>query len=194
MTVLPKTLALPWSSGRAGPDGRRDPQVLAGEREVAALYAAHQHGLRGFCRRLLGDPEAAEDLVHDVFVALPRALSRYRGEAELGAFLRGMAANQARKHIRAAVRRRRAMDRLAVELEYAADFPPAEVERRVLARQLTAAMDTLPVAQRVAFVLCEVEGLGAAEAGAVVDAPEATMRTRLFHARRKLRAQLGGTP
>lgn len=68
--------------------------------------------------------------------------------------------------------------------------PEREAYRRQLARSLERALDELPHAQRVAFVLCEVEGLTAAEAALIADAPEATVRTRLFHARRKLRASL----
>lgn len=39
-------------------------------------------------------------------------------------------------------------------------------------------------------MLCEIDQRSAAEAGAITGAPEATMRTRLFHARKKLRALL----
>ena len=44
----------------------------------------------------------------------------------------------------------------------------------------------------LAIALCEVEGLTSAEAATIAAAPEATVRTRLFHARRRLRAQLTG--
>ena len=46
------------------------------------------------------------------------------------------------------------------------------------------------MAQRVAFVLCDVQELTSAEAGALAGVPEATVRTRLFHARRRLRELL----
>lgn len=161
------------------------------ERAVGALYVAHHEALRGFCRRLLGDPQAAEDLVHDVFVELPRALKRYRGDAAMTSFLRAIAINHVRHHIRAAVRRRQAMSKLASELEHDAGFAREEIERRELARRLTTALDQLPVAQRVAFVLCEVEEMSAVEAAAVMNVPAATVRTRLFHAKQKLRETLG---
>jgi RNA polymerase sigma-70 factor, ECF subfamily len=45
--------------------------------------------------------------------------------------------------------------------------------------------------QRVAFVLCDVEGHTSAEAASVLGTPEATVRTRLFHARKALRERLG---
>lgn len=184
-------LRLPWEAA-ADVD---DPVARArenDERAIGALYAAHHEDLRGFCRRLVGDPQAAEDLVHDVFVELPRALKRYRGDASMVSFLRSIAINHARHHIRAAVRRRQAMSRLASELEHDAGFAPAEIERRQLARQLTSALDQLPLPQRIAFVLCEVEEMTAVEAAVVMDVPPATVRTRLFHAKQKLRELVGG--
>jgi RNA polymerase sigma-70 factor (ECF subfamily) len=51
-------------------------------------------------------------------------------------------------------------------------------------------MDELPIEQRVAFVLCEVEEKSSREVAAIAGVPEATVRTRLFHAKRKLRALL----
>lgn len=193
MNALTKVLGvrLPWSIDLASDDPIARARA-SDERAIAALYTAHHDELRGFCRRLLGDPQAAEDLVHDVFVELPRALKRYRGDAHIGSFLRAIAVNHVRHHIRAAVRRRQAMSKLASELEHDAGFAREEIERRELARQLTTALDQLPVAQRVAFVLCEVEEMSAVEAAAVMDVPAATVRTRLFHAKQKLREHLGG--
>ncbi|MDH5672930.1 MAG: hypothetical protein OEZ06_12320 [Myxococcales bacterium] len=81
---------------------------------------------------------------------------------------------------------------IAAELEHDAGLLPEQVERRALARQLSAGLDRLPLAQRVAFVLCEVEELSANEAAAVVGVPAATVRSRLFHAKRKLRHFLEG--
>jgi RNA polymerase sigma-70 factor, ECF subfamily len=68
--------------------------------------------------------------------------------------------------------------------------PEEAAHREHLARALNEALDALPLDQRVAFVLCEVEGRTSGEAAELVDAPEATVRTRLFHAKRKLRVAL----
>jgi RNA polymerase sigma-70 factor (ECF subfamily) len=68
--------------------------------------------------------------------------------------------------------------------------PEEDVVRKRLAMALSRALDELPVDQRVAFVLCEVEERSSGEVSAIVEAPEATVRTRLFHARRKLRELL----
>jgi RNA polymerase sigma-70 factor (ECF subfamily) len=126
-------------------------------------------------------------------LTLPKAIRRYERRASLRTFLISIAVNHARHYVRGAARRRAAMDRLAVVPEspqtQAAD-PEHSLERYQLAQLLSAGMDTLSLDQRIAFVLCEVEERSSREASSIVGVPEATIRTRLFHAKRKLRAFL----
>ncbi|MBN2193872.1 MAG: RNA polymerase sigma factor [Polyangiaceae bacterium] len=158
---------------------------------VGEAYDAHHAAVRAFAKRLVGDPTAAEDLVHEVFVTLPQAMRRYRGDATLRTFLISIAVNHARHHVRGAARRRAAMDRLATEPSHAlTGDPETDARRRELVSALAHALDQLPLDQRVAFVLCEVEERTSREVSEIVGVPEATVRTRLFHAKRKLRATL----
>lgn len=157
---------------------------------VGEVYDLHHNAVRAFAKRLVGESAAAEDLVHEVFVTLPKAIRGYRGDSSLRTFLISIAVNHARHHVRAATRRRRAMEKLALEPERPSDDPERDARRRELARALTRALDELPLDQRVAFVLCEVEERTSREAGLIVGVPEATIRTRLFHAKKKLRAML----
>jgi RNA polymerase sigma-70 factor (ECF subfamily) len=163
------------------------------EGALREAYRAHRSGLLRFARRLVGDGAAADDLVHEVFVRLPRAIRRLRPGATLEGFLIAVALNHARHHVRAAARRRRAQARLAQEPPPpAGGAPDGELERRQLAAALSRALDELPIDQRIAFVLCAVEERTSAEAAALAGTNESTMRARLFHARRKLRERLAG--
>jgi RNA polymerase sigma-70 factor (ECF subfamily) len=96
----------------------------------------------------------------------------------------------AQKHVRAAQRRRAAEHRMASEPPEAPPRPDADVERAELARLLTAALDRLPLDQRVAFVLCEVEERTSAEVAAMLDEKDGTIRARVMHAKKKLREEL----
>jgi RNA polymerase sigma-70 factor (ECF subfamily) len=154
---------------------------------LGEAYDAHHAHVRAFARRLVGDDAAAEDLVQEVFVSLPRVIQRFRGGSALRTFLVAVAVNHARHHVRAAARRRAAMARLTREPPAAGTDPEGQAERGQLAAALVRALDELPLEQRIAFVLCEVEEQSAAEAALAAGVPEATVRTRLFHARRKLR-------
>jgi RNA polymerase sigma-70 factor (ECF subfamily) len=157
---------------------------------VGQVYDLHHQAVRGFARRLLGDPVGAEDLVHDVFLALPQALAGYRGDAPLRTFLLGVTVNHARHYVRAAARRRAAVGRFAEVDAQQAPSPEHEARRRELAAALQRALDQLPLDQRVAFVLCEVEERTSREVAEIVGAPEGTVRTRLHHAKRRLREAL----
>ena len=157
---------------------------------VDEAYRLHHAALRAFANRFLGDSSAAEDLVHDVFVALPSAMRRFRGDSSLRTFLIAIAVKRAYKHVRSATRRRAALARLAEQPERTTRGPDAALDDARMADALYRALDRLPRDQRTAFVLCEVDQMTAGEAGAIVDAPEATVRTRLFHARKKLRELL----
>ncbi len=181
-----------WARGpaRALPEGVRE--LAARDREaLGRAYEEHHRAVRAFARRLLGDDEAAEDLVHEVFLTLPAAAARFRGESSLRTFVLSVAANHCRHHVRAAARRRRALGRLALEPPAPAGAPPDEAgERARLADALARALDALPLDQRLAFVLCEVEERPSHEAALIAGAPEGTVRSRLRLAREKLRALL----
>jgi RNA polymerase sigma-70 factor, ECF subfamily len=164
--------------------GARDGNALA------RVYDAHHVALRALARRLVGDETIAEDLVHDTFVALPGAIRGFRGSSSLRTFVMGIAVNRARKYIRAATRRRAAYERHAAQPAPAeSPAPDVALARRQLAAALHHALDGLPHDQRIAFVLCGIEELTSAEAATVMGCPEETVRTRLFHARKKLRTR-----
>ena len=177
------------------PDDVSEPTLVArladGDRDaIDEVYREHRAALHGFARRFIGDAAVAEDLVHDVFVALPAAIRRFRGDSSLRTFLMAIALRRGHKHVRAASRRRAAMAKLAEQPVAPTPRPDVPLARQQLAATLYRALDRLPDDQRAAFVLCEIDQLTAAEAGVIAGAPEATMRTRLFHARKKLRALL----
>ena len=163
---------------------------------ITVVYQQHHVPVRAFAQRLVGDQEAAEDLVQEVFTALPSAITRFRGEASLRTFLVSMAVNHAKNHVRAGARRRAALARLAREPEPGGSpergNPERDAVRSELADRLVLALDELPLEQRVVVVLAEVEERTSAEIAVIVGAPEGTVRTRLFHAKRKLRELMGG--
>jgi RNA polymerase sigma-70 factor (ECF subfamily) len=177
-------------------DHADDDAVLLAELRVGRLEAVARaydrwHGrVRILARRLLSEEASSEDVVQEVFVSLPRAVRRFRGEVSLETFVLAITVKRARHHLRSAIRRRRALERLAEPSSVSPQDPEREAYQRQLAARLAAALDRLPPAQRVAFVLCEVEGLTSARAAVLASAPETTVRTRLFHARRRLRTLL----
>jgi RNA polymerase sigma-70 factor (ECF subfamily) len=188
VTILPFA---PTSRAASRDDG--DALIARLQRgEAVALgeaYDAHASAVLAFARRYLGDPALAEDLLHEVFVTLPTAIRSFQRQSSLRTFLVSIAINHGRHFVRAAARRRAAMDRFARDVEEHDGAPDRDLQLD-LSRALAAALDELPDDQRAAFVLCEVEERSAREASEIVGAPEATVRTRVFHARKKLREAL----
>jgi RNA polymerase sigma-70 factor (ECF subfamily) len=197
VTAISMPLVMPAMGGEASADSDLVARLREGDRAaVEEAYLAHHAAIRGFARRLVGDAAAAEDIVHEAFVALPRAIRRFRGDGSLRAFLIGVAANHSRRHVRSAMRRRRATERLAAHEELQPRVVDAtdQLITKQLAGKLWAALDDLPIDQRVVFVLCEAEQRTSVEVAEIVGAPEGTVRTRLFHAKRKLREKLKEEP
>ena len=158
---------------------------------VAEAYDAQKVALCSFARRLLCDDHAAEDLVQDVFMVLPRVAHKLEPRTSLRSFLLGIAANRARHHLRNLARRRRFTERLRREPAASTETPERVSERRSLAQRLERALELLSVEHRVTFVLKEIEGCDSREVSEILGIPEATVRTRVFHARKQLRDALG---
>jgi RNA polymerase sigma-70 factor (ECF subfamily) len=159
---------------------------------LARAFDRWHRRVRVLARRLLSDPASAEDVVQDVFASLTRAMRGFRGEADVETFVLAIAVKRARHHQRIAMRRRSALEKMAAADRVPSADPEHDTYRRELGLRLEAALDRLPIAQREAFVLCEVEELSSPRASEIAAVPEATIRTRLFHARRRLRALLAG--
>ncbi len=165
--------------------------VARDPRAVAEVYRAHHAAVRAFARRMIGDPTAAEDVVHDVFVALPEAAARFRGDASLSTFLMSIAVNLCRRRLRSAARGRRAVETMhRREVPTPVRTPEAEARRRQLADALARGLEELGVEHREVFVLCAMEERSSVEVADILDLPPGTVRSRLFHARKTLRAFL----
>lgn len=181
--------------GIHAPNVEDDLVVRLRDRDRSALgeaYDRHHAQVRGFARRVIGDDAQAEDLVQEVFIALPGAIEAFEGRSKLSTFLLGMTFNLGRKHIRTAARKRAMVSRLKqVPTEQSVDGERLS-QRAQLAKQLVLAMDTLPEDQRAAFTLMELEEYTSVEVAEIIGVPEGTVRTRVFHAKRKLRELLEG--
>ena len=152
------------------------------EQAFGALYARHAATAYVAAHRLLGSGADAEDVVQELFLALPRTLSGYdptRGP--LGGWLRRVAVRLA------LMRRRRETDAGSVAALLARE--DAALERL----SIESALARLSEEHRTVFLLKEVEGYEHREIAALLDISVANSEVRLFRARQALRALLGGS-
>jgi RND family efflux transporter MFP subunit len=160
------------------------------QRDAAALeLLVRRHGpmVLGACRRVLLNPHDAEDAFQATFLVLLRKARSIRRGTALGGWLHRVACRAALR-LRASLAKRKQRETAGVEDLTA---PPEDaVQRRELRRILDEEVDRLPARQRVAFVLCCLEGKTSAEAARELGCPPGTVSSRVTRARRLLRNRL----
>lgn len=159
-----------------------------GDREAFAMLARRwQAKLLAHAWRLLGDTEAARDAVQDGWIEIIRSLPRLRDERAFPAWAFRIVTRRCASAIGSAVWQR--------SLIAATKPSEPKVEAMESARdheRLRLAIRGLPEEQRAAIALFHFEEMSVAEVAVALDVPAGTVKTRLMHARRKLRAALGG--
>jgi RNA polymerase sigma-70 factor, ECF subfamily len=159
----------------------------------AQLFKKHHGRVRAMCLRLLGAPAEAEDAVQQTFLEAWRCLPRFEGRSRFTTWITRVA-------IHTCFSTRRRLRRLWTRdsaLEDGASFPmwaepglPADeiAARRARERAVGEVLRALSPKKRAVFVLADLEGLTSTEIALVLEIPDATVRTRLFHARRAVAA------
>jgi len=160
-----------------------------GDRKALAMLAERWNGkLIAHAWRLTGDAEAARDSVQAAWVDIVRGLSRLHDERAFPAWAFRIVSRRCAGEVRVAVQGRQLAQSLV-------EIPGAEQDAvgDVLERQrLRSAIAALPPDQRSAIALFYLEEMSVAEVAVALDVPAGTVKTRLMHARRKLRAALEG--
>jgi RNA polymerase sigma-70 factor (ECF subfamily) len=148
------------------------------------------------CLRWMGDPNTAEEVAQDVFLALYRSLGGFRGDAQLSTWIYRVVVNHCKN--RRLYRRRRQMDQHeALEGEGREDQPERQLaddgpgtDAPLHASQaeelLRAALDHLDEEQRQIIVLREVQDLSYEEIADILELPRGTVKSRLHRARLEL--------
>lgn len=159
-------------------------------RAFSDLYHRWQRKLLAHAWRLTGSDEEAREAVQAAWLEIARGLGRLEDERAFPAWAYRIVSRRCARDIDAA-RRRRDLTRAVLADPGPAPFE-ADVEGRDEARRLHSAIARLSPDQRAAVALFHFEGLGVAEIAVALDAPAGTIKTRLMHARRTLRAVLEG--
>ena len=161
--------------------------VLGGdEGAFRLLYRRHSPRLYLLVLRLLGGAEAdAEDVVQETWLKATERLNTFRWEASFGSWLSAIGLNVARELIR---RRGKREEQWSEETEIAGAVPREKVDPLDLER----AIRGLPQGYRTVLLLHDVEGYRHEEIAEKLGITAGTSKSQLFHARRAMRAALGG--
>jgi RNA polymerase sigma-70 factor (ECF subfamily) len=174
----------------------RDQQDAAAFEQLMGRY---QRPLVSFLLRLTDNLDVAQDLAEETFVRVWQSAGRYRPQAKFTTWLFTIASRLATDQFRrAAVRRAvpldapvaddgRALSATLPDATPAADQQLAAEETSALVRE---AVQTLPLEQRTALVLCEFDGLSYAEAAQVMGCTVKSVELRIYRAKQALRGKL----
>lgn len=161
------------------------------------IVARWENRLYSFVYRYLGDPEEAKDITQESFVRAYSHLDGFRGQSKFSSWLYQIALNLCRSKLR----RQKARPMVSIDdradenpLWAVADERPTpadatlEQERAVAVRE---ALAQLPEAQRTVIILKEYNGLKFREIAEILDTPESTVKSRLYHGLESLAQALG---
>jgi RNA polymerase sigma-70 factor, ECF subfamily len=178
--------------------------VTAAERSDADLLRAHAAGdasafeelvrrhrdrLWAVALRTMRDREDAADALQDALISAYKAAASFRGDSAVTTWLHRIVVNACLDRVR------RRQSRATVQLPEEGPHEPADPRDQLAERDTRMAVDEalgqLPVEQRAAVVLVDVEGWSVAETAAMLGVPEGTVKSRCARGRSRLAVLLG---
>jgi RNA polymerase sigma-70 factor, ECF subfamily len=152
---------------------------------MRVLYARHNLRAFRFLQRLLKDEALAEDALSEVFVDVWRQAASFEGRSSVSTWLLAMARNKAWSALRK--RREAELDEgVAEAIEDDGDDPEVQMQKSDKGAAIRACMDKLSPEHREVLDLVYYHETSVEEVAMIISIPENTVKTRLFHARKKL--------
>ena len=188
--------ASPQRAGAARAEGVEERELIerVRGRELAAferLYRLYQPRLTRFLSNLVQRPQVLDEVVDDTMMVVWDTAGNFRGASKLSTWIFSIAY---RKALKARARWPDPVEEdprdLAISEEPA---PDDQIQHDRLHDALIAAMDSLSADHRAVVDLTYFHSMGYREIADIMDCPVDTVKTRMFHARRRLREALGGT-
>lgn len=181
------------SAIKATPEEERVLLARIAQRDRAALqqlYLSYHRRLSRFLMRVVHRYEVAEEIINDTMLAVWQQADKFRGDSQLSTWIIGIAYRRALKELKRLGR---------MELSYGSSIPQegngdAPDDPETLHREVRDCIDralaALPAEQRLAVELCYFMGHSCEEIAQIAGCPVNTVKTRMFHARLRLRTLL----
>ncbi len=168
------------------------------------LVLRYQQAVYNVVLRMLGDPDTAADVTQDTFIAALRGIASFRVGSSFRAWLLRIASNQACDQWRRTHRHaQESLDSLTDEEEPRAtsilstlvatggdENPEESLLAHELQELISQGLQALPLEQRVAVILCDLQGLSYEEIAVTTSATLGTVRSRIARGRMHLRNYL----
>jgi len=161
-------------------------RIAKGDRlAMQVLFARHQVRVYRFVIRLVGNQTVAEDLISEVFLDVWRQADRFEGRSAVSTWLLAIARFKA-----LSVMRRKPdqelNDEMAGAIEDKADDPEISIQKKDKSAALRRCLEVLSPEHREVIDLVYYHEKSVLEVAQIVGIPEATVKTRMFYARKRL--------
>jgi RNA polymerase sigma factor (sigma-70 family) len=172
-------------------DARLIGQVAGGDRHAfEVLYRGYFSRLTRFLNGMTRNVQLIEEIVNDTMLVVWQKAYTFDGSCKVSTWIFAIAYRKARKAIKGLDE---PVDVDPDIFEGDAGFEPEhEFTLQRLRRAIGVALDGLPAAQRAVVHLTYHHEMGYADIAAIMDCPVNTVKTRMFHARRRLKLLLAG--
>jgi RNA polymerase sigma-70 factor, ECF subfamily len=160
-------------------------RIAQGDRlAMRTLFGRHRVALYRWLLRLVRDEALAEDLLSEVFLDVWRQAAAFEARSSVSTWLLAIARYKA-----LSARRRRAdaeLDKVAATVADPADNPEVVLEKKDRAVQLRQSLASLSPEHGEVIDLVYYHDKSVKEVAEIVGVAEATVKTRMFYARKKL--------
>jgi RNA polymerase sigma-70 factor (ECF subfamily) len=160
--------------------------IAAGEKAAMhVLYARHNVRVYRFILRIVGDASVAEDLVSQVFLDVWRTAGQFEGRSQVSTWMLAIARFKALTALRN--RRHEDIDQDEVmQIADGGDTPETAMDRSQTSTTLRQAIALLSPAHREIIDLVYYHEKSVEEVAQIIGIPQATVKTRMFYARKHL--------
>jgi RNA polymerase sigma-70 factor, ECF subfamily len=161
-------------------------RIAAGDQlAMRTLFARHRIPLYRWLLRIVRDETTAEDLLSDVFLDVWRQAASFQGRASVSTWLLAIARYKALSARRARVDAQ-LDERIASTIADPADNPEAALQEKNRSKMLRDSLASLSPEHGEVIDLVYYHGKSVKEVADIIGVGEATVKTRMFYARRKL--------
>ena len=162
-----------------------------GQSAFDELYKRYSKPMLNFFYRLLDrDRERAEDMLHDLFLKIIERPERYDSSRSFRAWFYTLAGNMVRNEFRSRQISNDYERVVSVQSEMLTDGPEVALDRQLFERQLQWEIDRFDPEQKMLFQFRFVEEMTVRQIAEIIECPEGTVKSRLFHLTRQLAKKL----
>lgn len=161
------------------------------------LIELHRKQIYQLAYQITGSHQDADDISQEAFIQAYKSIGKFKGRSKFSTWLRRIAINLSINHLKKESRhgQKSPDEEILNSRGYSlisswTNNPLEEVEAKELAGRIKEAMDSLPVAEKVVFILRVHQGLSYKEIARTLSCPIGTVMSRLNRARRRLRDKL----